>query len=107
MTCQKSKEKHCLTDASRCKRLLKKLKKVGSKMKNIITWWLCRKINSLLEQHKDNVVKVKSKLNIWIARLEKVLAAFKSILENLEDNAIDSEEIDQTVAEIEQVIKEW
>lgn len=76
-------------------------------MKNIITWWLCRKINSLLEQHKDNVVKVKSKLNIWIARLEKVLAAFKSILENLEDNAIDSEEIDQTVAEIEQVIKEW
>lgn len=76
-------------------------------MKNIITWWLCRKINSLLEQHKDNVVKVKSKLNIWIARLEKVLAAFKSILQNLEDNAIDSEEIDQTVAEIEQVIKEW
>lgn len=76
-------------------------------MKNIITWWLCRKINSLLEQHKDNVVKVKSKLNIWIARLEKVLAAFKSILEKLSDNAIDSEEIDQTVAEIEQVIKEW
>ena len=76
-------------------------------MKNIITWWLCRKINSLLEQHKDNVVKVKSKLNIWIARLEKVLAAFKSILEKLSDNAIDSEEIDQKVAEIEQVIKEW
>ena len=76
-------------------------------MKNIITWWLCRKINSLLEQHKDNVVKVKSTVNIWIARLEKVLAAFKSLLEKLEDNAIDSEEIDQTVAEIEQVIKEW
>ena len=76
-------------------------------MKNIITWWLCRKINSLLEQYKDNVVKVKSTVNIWIVRLEKVLAAFKSLLEKLEDNNIDSEEIDQTVAEIEQVIKEW
>ena len=75
-------------------------------MKNIITWWLCRKINNLLEQHKDNVVKVKSTVNIWIARLEKVLAAFKSILENLSDNAIDSEEIDQTIAEVEKVIKE-
>ena len=76
-------------------------------MKNIITWWLCRKINSLLEQHKDNVVKVKQTVNIWIVRLEKVLTAFKSLLEKLSDNAIDSEEIDQTVAEIEQVIKEW
>ena len=76
-------------------------------MKNIITWWLCRKINSLLEQHKDNVVKVKQTVNVWIARLEKVLAAFKSLLEKLSDNAIDSEEIDQTIAEIEQVIKEW
>lgn len=76
-------------------------------MKNIITWWLCRKINNLLEQHKDNVVKVKSTVNIWITRLEKVLAAFKSLLEKLGDNAIDSEEIDQTIAEIDTLIKEW
>ena len=76
-------------------------------MKKIIKWWLCRKINSLLEQHKDNVVKVKSTVNIWIARLEKVLAAFKSLLEKLSDNQIDSDEIDQTVAEIDKVIAEW
>lgn len=62
-------------------------------MKKIITWWLCRKINSLLEQHRDNVVKVKSTVKIWIARLEKVLAAFKSLLEKLDDNEIDADEI--------------
>lgn len=76
-------------------------------MKKIITWWLCRKINDLLDQHKDNVSKVRETLKVWIARLDKILFAFRSLLEKLEDNKIDSEEIDQTVAEVEQVIKEW
>ena len=64
MTCQKSKEKHCLTGASRCKRLLKKLKKVvGSKMvKFVIKRYIINKVNSLLDEYKDNVSKVKDTL---------------------------------------------
>ena len=64
MTCQKSKEKHCLTDASRCKRLSKKLKKaVGSKMvKFVIKRYIINKVNSLLDEYKDNVSKVKDTL---------------------------------------------
>ena len=63
MTCQKSKEKHCLTDASRCKRLLIKLKKVGSKMvKFVIKRYIINKVNSLLDEYKDNVSKVKDTL---------------------------------------------
>lgn len=65
------------------------------------------KINDLLDQYKDNVSKTRETLKVWIARLDKILFAFRSLLEKLEDNKIDSEEIDQTVAEIEIVIKEW
>lgn len=76
-------------------------------MKKIITWWLCRKINDLLDQHKDDVSKVRETLKVWIARLDKILFVFKSTLAKLDDGKIDTDEIDQTVAEVEQVIKEW
>ena len=77
----------------------------------MIKWFAKRYVigmlNDLLDQYKDNVSKVRETLKIWIARLDKILFAFRSLLEKLEDNKIDSEEIDQTVAEVEQVIKEW
>ena len=77
-----------------------------------MTKWIIKKVivgrlNDLLDQYKDNVSKVRDTLKVWIARLDKILYAFRSLLEKLEDNKIDSEEIDQTVAEVEQVIKEW
>ena len=76
-------------------------------MKKIITWWLCRKINDLLDQYKDNVSKVRETLKVWIARLEKIISCFKSLLAKLDDGKIDGDEIDQTVAEIEIVVKAW
>lgn len=76
-------------------------------IKWIIKKVIVGKINDLLDQHKDNVSKVRETLKVWIARLDKILFAFRSLLEKLEDNKIDAEEIDQTVAEVEQVIKEW
>lgn len=65
------------------------------------------KINDLLDQYKDNVSKVRESLKVWIARLDKILFAFRSLLDKLEDNKIDADEIDQTVAEVEEVIKSW
>lgn len=65
------------------------------------------KINDLLDQHKDNVNKVKETLKIWICRLEKILSCFKSTLAKLDDSKIDPEEIDQTVAEVESIIQKW
>lgn len=76
-------------------------------MKKIITWWLCRQVNSLLDQYKDNIDKVKDTLQTWIARLEKIIGCFKSMLAKLDDGKIDSDEIDQTVAEVEEVVKSW
>ena len=76
-------------------------------MKKIIKWWLCSKVNDLLDEYKDNVSKVKDTLQKWISRIDKILFTLRSLLSKLEDNQIDSDEIDQTVAEVEKVIAEW
>lgn len=76
-------------------------------VKFVIKRYVINKVNGLLDEYKDNVSKVKDTLQKWISRIDKILFALRSLLSKLEDNAIDSEEIDQTVAEIEQVIKEW
>ena len=68
---------------------------------------VCGQVNDLLDEYKDNVSKVKETLQKWISRIDKILFTLRSLLSKLGDNQIDSEEIDQTVAEIEQVIKEW
>ena len=77
----------------------------------MIKWFAKRYVigmlNDLLDQYKDDVSKVRDTLQVWIARLEKILSCFKSMLAKLDDGKIDADEIDQTVAEVEQVIKEW
>ena len=64
-------------------------------------------LNSVLEKYKDNVDGVRETLKVWIARLDKILYAFRSLLGKLDDNKIDSEEIDQTVDDVVDVIKNW
>ena len=76
-------------------------------IKFVIKRYIVNKVNSLLDEYKDNVSKVKETLQKWISRIDKILFALRSLLSKLEDNQIDSDETDQTVAEIEQVIKEW
>ena len=76
-------------------------------MKKIITWWLCRQVNDLLEVNQDNVTKVKNTIDTWVGRLQKILDCLKKILSKLDDNKLDSEEIDDSVAEIEKVVKSW
>lgn len=76
-------------------------------VKFVIKRYIINKVNSLLDEYKDNVSKVKDTLQKWISRIDKILFTLRSLLSKLGDNQIDSEEIDQTVAEIEQVIKEW
>ena len=77
----------------------------------MIEWFAKRYVigmlNDMLDQYKDDISKVRQTLQVWIARLEKILSCFKSMLAKLDDGKIDADEIDQTIAEIEQVIKEW
>ena len=68
---------------------------------------ICGKLNNLLDVNKDNIGKIRNILNLWIQRIEKVLGCFKSMLAKLEDNVIDTGEVQQTVDEVTKLIKEW
>lgn len=65
------------------------------------------KLNDTLDLYKDDVSKIKNILQVWIVRLEKIISCFKSLLSKFDDGKIDDEEIDQTVADIEIIIKGW
>lgn len=74
--------------------------------------WIAKKfivstLNKLLDVNKDNVDKVKSIVSTWIGRLEKILACLKSILDKLADNQLDSDELEDSVSEIQGVVKQW
>jgi len=77
----------------------------------MIKWAIKRyvvgKINDVLEKYRGDVDNVRDTLQVWIARLEKILSCFKSTLAKLDDGKIESEEIDQAVADVEEVIKGW
>lgn len=51
------------------------------------------KVNDMLDEYKDNVAKTRDTLKVWIARLDKILFAFRSLLEKLDDNRLDDDEI--------------
>lgn len=76
-------------------------------MKKIIKWWICRQVNGILDVNQDNVTKTKNKLDTWIGRLQRILACLKNILAKLDDNKLDAQEVDDSVAEIEKVVKQW
>ena len=69
--------------------------------------YILGKVNDLLEVNQGNVTKVKNTIDTWIGRLQKVLDCLKNILSKLDDNKLDSEEIDDSVAEIQKVVKLW
>lgn len=77
----------------------------------MIKWMLKRyiigKVNGLLAAYKSNVDGVSKTLTIWIGRLERILACLRATLAKLDDGKIDAEEIDQAVADVEEVIKGW
>lgn len=65
------------------------------------------KLNSLLANYNDNVQSVRVTILQWITRLEKILANFKSLCSRLDDNALSEDEIEQTIDELKQTIKEF
>ena len=76
-------------------------------MKWLIKKYLIGKVNDLLDVNADNVTKTKNKLDTWIGRLARILDCLKNILSKLDDNKLDAQEVDDSVVEIEKVIKQW
>ena len=61
----------------------------------------------MLAAYKSNVDGVSMTLTIWIGRLERILACLRATLAKLDDGKIDAEEIDQAIADVEEVIRGW
>ena len=83
-------------------------KKVRSEMFDwIIKKVVCGKINSLLKDNQQNVVKMRTTLKLWVGRLKNVLSCFESLLEKIDDNELSSDELRQTAEEVNTLVKEW
>ena len=64
-------------------------------------------INDLLEKNKENVGYICEKINYWTTKLTIIIELLKKINARCSDGNIDDEEVDQTVEEIEKIIKKF
>lgn len=64
-------------------------------------------INDLLDKNKENVGYICEKINFWITKLTLIIELFKKISSRCSDGNLDDKEVDQTVDEIETLIKEF
>lgn len=76
-------------------------------IKYIIRKWILNQINNLLSKYETNILTVRNTLTSWITKLELIITIFKRTLTRLEDNKLTNEEIDDTISDIENTIKEW
>ena len=64
-------------------------------------------INDLLEKNKSNVGKICEKINYWTTKLSIIIELLKKINARCSDGNLDDTEVDKTVNEIEQIVKEF
>lgn len=64
-------------------------------------------VNGLLKEHKEDVSKITSTTNVWIERLEKIAGQLKMINQRVADGLIEDKEIEDSVKEIEHLVKNF
>lgn len=76
-------------------------------LKYIVRKFLMSKLNGVLEKYQEDVLTVRNRLNSMIAQLELVITAFKRVLTRLDDGRLTDDEVDETIADVDRIIKEW
>ena len=80
-------------------------------MKTIVKWFATKYVigiaNDVLAQYKDNVEEVTKTLGLWIGRLEKILNLLKCLNARVDDGKIDSDEVEESLDEIKDLVKTW
>ena len=64
-------------------------------------------INDLLEKNKENVGYICEKINYWTTKLSIIIELLKKISNRCSDGKLDDNEVDKTVNEIEQIVKDF
>ena len=69
--------------------------------------YIISSLNDLLEKNKSNVGYICEKINYWTTKLTVIIELLKKISNRCSDGKIDDQEVDQTVDEIETLIREF
>ena len=69
--------------------------------------YIISSLNDLLEKNKSNVGYICEKINYWTTKLTVIIELLKKISNRCSDGKIEDEEVDQTVNEIENIIKDF
>ena len=64
-------------------------------------------INDLLDKNKENVGYICEKINYWTTKLTIIIELLKKISNRCSDGKLDDDEVDQTVNEIEKIVKDF
>lgn len=64
-------------------------------------------VNDLLKKHKDDVAKVSATIDVWVDRLQKIVGQLKMINLRVSDGLIEDKEIDDSLNEIESLVKNF
>lgn len=69
--------------------------------------YIISSLNDLLEKNKENVGYICGKINYWTTKLTVIVELLKRISSRCSDGNLNDTEVDQTVEEIEKIIKEF
>ena len=64
-------------------------------------------INDILDKNKENVGKICEKINYWTTKLTIMIELLKKISSRCSDGKLEDEEVQQTVVELENIIKDF
>ena len=80
-------------------------------MKTFVLWlakkYVVSAVNDTIVKYKDNVLKITNKITLWTERLEKIILQLKKINARVADGKITKEEIEESVSELDVLIKEF
>ena len=69
--------------------------------------YIISSLNDLLDKNKENVGYICEKINYWTTKLSLIIELLKRISSRCSDGKLDDTEVDQTVEEIEKIVKEF
>ena len=69
--------------------------------------YIISSLNDLLEKNKSNVGYICEKINYWTTKLSLIIELLKRISSRCSDCNLNDTEVDQTVDEIEKIVKEF
>ena len=69
--------------------------------------YIISSLNDLLDKNKENVEKICEKINFWTTKLTLIIELLKRISSRCSDGKLEDKEVDQTVDEIEKIVKEF